>query len=174
MKNDFLTKFFKPPHPVPRQIVGKPPVLPTNPFELSPFGYILLFFVSVLYQKFLTSHTKRLSLIFAVCFFFIEYCFYMVTIENLETGSVDINFNFLTDRRDGHTTLYQFFCNLVEGSFLLILYGYNPAWYYRGNDALFYGLIKLGYWKYWIPMGLLMELGGWKLTFWLARQLPSF
>ncbi|KAJ3222138.1 hypothetical protein HK099_002678 [Clydaea vesicula] len=70
MKNDFLTKFFKPPHPVPRQIVGKPPVLPTNPFELSPFGYILLFFVSVLYQKFLTSHTKRLSLIFAGSFNF--------------------------------------------------------------------------------------------------------
>lgn len=43
---------------------------------------------------------------------------------------------------------------VVEGYFLMLLYGYNPAWQYRGRDAFCHGNIKLGYWKFWVPMGL--------------------
>ena len=46
---------------------------------------------------------------------------------------------------------------IVEGYALIYLYGYNPAWEYRGDDALFHGTIKLSYWRYWLPMGLVLE-----------------
>ncbi|KAJ3012813.1 hypothetical protein HKX48_006070 [Thoreauomyces humboldtii] len=47
---------------------------------------------------------------------------------------------------------------IVEGYFLTYLYGYNPAWSYRGNDALFDGNIKLSYAPFWWSLGAVVEV----------------
>ncbi|KAI8816957.1 uncharacterized protein EV422DRAFT_571262 [Fimicolochytrium jonesii] len=47
---------------------------------------------------------------------------------------------------------------IVEGYVLMYLYGYNPAWTYRGTDAYFHNNIKLGYWYFWLGLGAAVEL----------------
>ena len=48
---------------------------------------------------------------------------------------------------------------IVEGSVLGSLYGYNPAWDYSGQPgSAFRGLIQLSYWKLWIGLQILIEL----------------
>jgi hypothetical protein len=51
---------------------------------------------------------------------------------------------------------------IIEGYVLIFLYGFNPAWTYRGSDAFFHGNIKLGYWQFWLPMGAFMAWYGWE------------
>ena len=67
---------------------------------------------------------------------------------------------------------------IVEGYFLIWLYGYNPAWEYHGKDALFHGTIKLSYWRFWGPMGFVLEYVAWPwlypLTNTLAMTLHAF
>ncbi|KAJ3076619.1 hypothetical protein HDU98_001628 [Podochytrium sp. JEL0797] len=53
---------------------------------------------------------------------------------------------------------------IVEGFVLIAAYGWNPAWIYSGDDAWFLGTINLGYWKYWIPLGVLLEVVMWQVV----------
>ncbi|KAI9353861.1 hypothetical protein BDR26DRAFT_849366 [Obelidium mucronatum] len=52
---------------------------------------------------------------------------------------------------------------VMEGFTLIAAYGWNPAWIYSGTDAWFLGTIKLGYWKYWILLGAVLEIVGWSV-----------
>ncbi|KAJ3112579.1 hypothetical protein HDU96_004394 [Phlyctochytrium bullatum] len=63
---------------------------------------------------------------------------------------------------------------IVEGYILIFLYGYNPAWHYYGDDALFHGNVKLSYWKYWLPLGVVAEFWGWYLLAQLADAITPF
>ncbi|KAJ3166236.1 hypothetical protein HDU88_003459 [Geranomyces variabilis] len=47
---------------------------------------------------------------------------------------------------------------IVEGYFLTFLYGYNPAWTYRGRDVMFGGNIKLSYAPFWFGLGAVVEV----------------
>ena len=33
------------------------------------------------------------------------------------------------------------------------------AWNYYGDDVYFHGSIKLGFWKYWLPIGIIYSPG---------------
>ena len=48
---------------------------------------------------------------------------------------------------------------LVEGYYLKLIYGYNPAWTYEGDLAFFDGNIKLTYYPPFFVIGMWMELG---------------
>jgi hypothetical protein len=39
----------------------------------------------------------------------------------------------------------------------MLIYGYNPAWIYSGNDSLFHNNIKLGYFPLWLITGIVYE-----------------
>ncbi|KAJ3160926.1 hypothetical protein HDU86_008288 [Geranomyces michiganensis] len=47
---------------------------------------------------------------------------------------------------------------IVEGYFLIFLYGYNAAWTYRGRDVMFGGNIKLSYAPFWLGLGVAVEV----------------
>lgn len=47
---------------------------------------------------------------------------------------------------------------ILEGYFLIFLYGRNVAWTYEGSDAFFHGNIKLSYWKYWMLLSSCLEV----------------
>jgi hypothetical protein len=47
---------------------------------------------------------------------------------------------------------------IVQGYFLQYLFGTNPAWEYRGWDALFHNNIKLQYYPIWFPLGIVIEV----------------
>ena len=51
------------------------------------------------------------------------------------------------------TTVFIWLLEIVEGYFLIFLFGYNRAWKYYGKDALFNGTIKLSYVPLWILLG---------------------
>ena len=48
---------------------------------------------------------------------------------------------------------------VIEGYFLIFLYGRNVAWTYEGSDAFFSGNVKLSYWKYWLMLSGCLEIG---------------
>jgi len=50
-------------------------------------------------------------------------------------------------------------CEIIEGYILMFLFGYNPAWVYRGPLAFFHGNITLSYWIYWQMLGVPVEFG---------------
>jgi len=56
--------------------------------------------------------------------------------------------------------LFTWGLEILEGYFLLALYGYNPAWEYFGSDALCHGTIKLSYVIYWWIMGAVLVYSG--------------
>lgn len=60
---------------------------------------------------------------------------------------------------------------VIEGYILILLYGYNPAWTYYGSDVFFSGNVKLGYFKFWLPMGVFMEFWGWNLLLSVSQSL---
>jgi hypothetical protein len=41
----------------------------------------------------------------------------------------------------------------------MLIYNYNPAWYYAGPGALFHGNIKLTYAPAWFVLGIGFEFG---------------
>lgn len=66
--------------------------------------------------------------------------------------------------RCAFTPLLIWGLEIVEGFLLIAMYGWNPAWIYMGEDAMFLQTINIGYWRYWIPLGFLMEVWGWKIV----------
>lgn len=46
---------------------------------------------------------------------------------------------------------------IIEGYFMIYLFGWNRCWQYFGKDAMFDGTIKLGYLPFWLIMGFAME-----------------
>lgn len=62
---------------------------------------------------------------------------------------------------------------VVQGYSFIYLYGYNPAWMYFGSDALFHGNVKLGYWVFWLPMGVFMQYLGWDLVLLVSRSIAQ-
>lgn len=48
---------------------------------------------------------------------------------------------------------------VFEGYYLKLLYGFNPAWEYKGAFSLFDGNIKLTYYPPFFVIGMWMELG---------------
>ncbi|KAI9011417.1 hypothetical protein BC832DRAFT_550651 [Gaertneriomyces semiglobifer] len=46
---------------------------------------------------------------------------------------------------------------MAQGYTFIYLYGYNPAWIYRGPEAFFHGTINVGYFGYWLMMGVALE-----------------
>ena len=49
--------------------------------------------------------------------------------------------------------LFVWAVEIVEGHYLIALFGHNPAWYYYGADARLRGTIKLSYVWYWLGGG---------------------
>ncbi|KAF0701630.1 Aste57867_7945 [Aphanomyces stellatus] len=49
---------------------------------------------------------------------------------------------------------------IVEGYTLIYLFGRNIAWTYKTTDAYCHGNIRLGFWKLWLALGLVLELTG--------------
>ncbi|KAI9101948.1 hypothetical protein DFS34DRAFT_438302 [Phlyctochytrium arcticum] len=47
---------------------------------------------------------------------------------------------------------------MTQGYTFIYLYGYNPAWIYRGPEAFFHGTISIGYFGYWIMMAIGVEM----------------
>ncbi|KAI8873572.1 hypothetical protein GQ42DRAFT_25776 [Ramicandelaber brevisporus] len=47
---------------------------------------------------------------------------------------------------------------VIQGYVMVYLYGYNPAWSYRGPFTYFHGNIRIGHGLFWIPMGLAVSL----------------
>ncbi|KAJ3206672.1 hypothetical protein HDU67_008027 [Dinochytrium kinnereticum] len=205
---DLIT--LKYPYAPPPHVAGSPPPPPVDPFAFPLQLYPLFFFIIRIYVTRLPAKTRALGLILACLFAPIEYMFYMMTVEDPTTGSVEPNWGALMGTegnvlRKGHTTVYQFVANVVfagpifmayyqmfsrvpglrgllipftvwalevvEGHFLMLCYSYNPAWLYTGSDAYLNGTIKLSYWRYWLPLGIILDLGGWKVLMWAADRL---
>jgi len=49
---------------------------------------------------------------------------------------------------------------IVEGSILMVFYrGVNPAWDYSDKpDGCLNGLIKIGHWRFWVGLGIIIEV----------------
>ncbi|KAI8837963.1 hypothetical protein BJ741DRAFT_683179 [Chytriomyces cf. hyalinus JEL632] len=52
---------------------------------------------------------------------------------------------------------------VVEGFVLIGMYGWNPAWIYSGDNAYLLGTIHMGHGKFWLLLGVLMEVGLWRV-----------
>ena len=37
--------------------------------------------------------------------------------------------------------IFVWVLEIIEGYYMIFLYGYNPAWHYHGNDAFFHGML---------------------------------
>lgn len=55
--------------------------------------------------------------------------------------------------------LNSWLIEVIEGYFLMHIFGYNPAWTYHGDYILFHGNIKLTYYPPFFIIGLWMEVG---------------
>ncbi|ETV75300.1 hypothetical protein H257_10483 [Aphanomyces astaci] len=51
---------------------------------------------------------------------------------------------------------------ILEGYTLMLLFGRNIAWTYTTSDAYCHGNIRLGFWKLWLVLGLVLECGGYR------------
>ncbi|KAJ3252956.1 hypothetical protein HK103_001055 [Boothiomyces macroporosus] len=162
-----------------------PAPLYKQPLSTAVFGLVVIISVA-LYLTTSTLEMKIRGLIGAIGFAPTEYLFYQLTVE--DQGRV-IFAPLKFPNRKGHTTLHQFFSNIlflpyileiltfmpksivpfaflfpfvvwlieiVEGFYLIFLFGKNPAWHYYGNDAYLWGTVKLSYFKYWFVGGLLV------------------
>ncbi|ETV99827.1 hypothetical protein H310_07869 [Aphanomyces invadans] len=52
---------------------------------------------------------------------------------------------------------------IVEGYALMLLFGRNIAWTYTTNDAYCHGNIRLGFWKQWLALGIVLECVGYRV-----------
>lgn len=110
------------------------------------------------------------NLIFSGPFFLIYYAIFN---ENENDNNNENNpLQFILPHKWGHIELLRCILipmliwglEIVEGFLLIAMYGWNPAWIYRGRDALFLGTICLEHAKYWIGLGFIMEIIGWQIV----------
>jgi len=148
---------------------------------------IIIIIFSFLWLYFVDSRTKILTIVASLCYSFQEYSWVGTTIESpngevvfrpfdkncrkphttfeqfyanifLLPFIIPIYLNFLS--KAARLILFPLMIwsiEITQGYFLMLLYGYNPAWHYKGTDARFHGNIKLGYGKSWFVMGLVWE-----------------
>jgi hypothetical protein len=146
----------------------------------------VLLFLYLLWHFLTPLHLKVVSLVFSIIYFFIESTWLNIS-YNSPDGSTSIGWyyrgQFSTFQQFYCNMLYIpilitlqqaipsavariiifplqiWLLEIIEGYFLILLYGLNPAWNYNNQaDARFHGLIKLNYWKYWLLMGIAFEL----------------
>ncbi|KAG0050511.1 hypothetical protein BGZ83_004708 [Gryganskiella cystojenkinii] len=154
---------------------------------LTPTGYLLIIVVFLAWFYNTSLAVKLQCLIGAALFSCTEYTFYKNTTEDLD-GTVRVrpfagrpghttvhqyimNVFYIPILLHGYHALVSstFFrillfplniwvLEMIQGYTIIFLLGYNPAWVYRGKDALFHGTIKLWYVHYWYLMGAALEL----------------
>lgn len=138
--------------------------------------------VWLLFLFFTDISTKIRSLVIASLFSLIEFTFYATTTE-IEFGDIAftpfaatcrnghttfaqwwvnvlfspfLHYYFMLDSMWVKIVFFPFCVwalEIVEGYFLIAVYGSNVAWVYETNDALFHGNIRIGFWKYWLALG---------------------
>ncbi|TPX77697.1 hypothetical protein CcCBS67573_g01041 [Chytriomyces confervae] len=113
------------PNPLPDIAPGGISPHPARPFSFPLEIYPFLVAILCWYTFSLPRHTKLVSLIIAILFAPIESIFYMVTSEDPVSGAVEVDWASLGQgklARPPHTTLEQFFANLVFSGFLFVGY----------------------------------------------------